>query len=89
MFLVKANTAIQVEVPKDQRSWHISDWMGYTTFEDRIYDKADVWDAVTVLNGTIQVPAWAARNIIDFNKVVIHSKGRYALVNAADVTYLD
>ena len=89
MFLVKANTDITVQVPADQRIWHVSGWMAYTTFEDRIYENEDVWDRVTVLNGNVDVPEWARRNIMDFDKVVIHNNGRYAMVPTGQITYLD
>lgn len=89
MFLVKAGTNIAVEVPQSQRAWHTSGWMGYTTKEDKIYDTHEVWDAATVLNSAVPVPDWARRNIMDFDKVVIMAKGKYALVNRIDVSYLD
>ena len=89
MFLVKKGTIILIEYPKSERWFHFYGWRSYNTTEDRIYDTSEVWDAVAVANEREDVPLWACRNIEEHNKVVLCRKGRYALVNQKDVTYLD
>jgi hypothetical protein len=49
MFLVKAGTVIQVQTPKSVTHHYWSGWMPYTTSEDKLYDKNEVWDAVAQL----------------------------------------
>ena len=88
MFLVKAGTVIQVSPPKSTSHFNTVGWVPYTTKEDRLYDKEDVWDRVALHNGR-EVPMWAERNITEHNKVVIQSKGRYALVKPCDIEYMD
>lgn len=89
MFLVKANTVIQVEVPKTARHFYWDGWFPYTTKEDKIYDKQEVWDAISVYNGRDEIPEWARRNIVEFNKVILKRDGKYAMVNPKDIEYLD
>lgn len=89
MYLVKANTFIQVETPKNGTHFYWSGWRPYQTREDKIYDKHEVWDLVAVMNGRSDVPEWAKRNITEFNKVVLVRDGKYALVNINDIQYLD
>jgi hypothetical protein len=89
MFLIKAGTVIQVEVPKSENHFNWIGWRPYTTKEDRLYDKEEVWDAVAVHNDREDIPAWAHRNITEFRKIVIRRGGKYALVNSADVEYVD
>jgi hypothetical protein len=89
MFLVPAGTVIQVEVPQRSRWFYWTGWRPYTTREDRLYDKHEVWDAVAVANDREDVPLWARRNIVEHRKVVIQRAGRYALVNPQDIQFLD
>lgn len=89
MFLVKAGTVIQVQTPKSMTHFSWSGWMPYETKEDKIYDKEEVWDAITVHNGHVNVPDWAKRNIIEFNKVIVKRSGKYAMVNCKDIEFLD
>lgn len=87
MFLVKAGTVIQVEAPKSKSHHYWNGWIPYTTKEDRLYDKEDVWDIIAAqVRG---IPEWAVRNITEHHKVVIQAAGKYALVNPKDITYLD
>jgi hypothetical protein len=88
MFLVKAGTVIQIEAPKSQTHWHTSGWVPYTTKEDKLYDKEEVWDLVSVHNDCGDVPPWAERNILD-GYVVIKRAGKYAMVRPANIQYLD
>ena len=88
MFLVKAGTVIQIEAPKSKTHHYWSGWIPYTTKEDRLYDKEDVWDAVAMHNGR-DIPDWAVRNITEHHKVIIQAAGKHALVNPKDITYLD
>ena len=89
MFLVKAGTVIQVEVPKSQKWFHWNSWKPYTTKEDKLYDKHEVWDMIAVHNGREDIPDWARHNIREFNKVVIKRGDKYALVNAKDIKFVD
>ena len=90
MFLVKAGAVIQVQVPKSMTHFYWGGgWIPYTTKEDRLYDKEDVWDIVAVHNDREDVPEWARRNIVEFGKTVVQCKGKYALVNRNDIEYLD
>lgn len=88
MFLIKAGTTIQVRAPKSMTHFNWGGWVSYTTKEDKVYDKEEVWDAVAVYNDREDVPEWARRNITEFNKVVITREGKYALVNPKDVEFL-
>lgn len=89
MFLVKSGTVIQVQTPKSMTHFSWSGWMPYETKEDKIYDKEEVWDDITVHNGHVDVPEWARRHIMEFNKVVIRRSGKYALVHRLHIEYLD
>lgn len=89
MFLVRAGTCIQVEVADtllNQYNW--SGWRPYTTKEDKFYDNEEVWDLTALENGR-QVPMWAERNIRKHGKIVIQRAGKFAIVNPADIQYLD
>ncbi len=88
MFLVPANTVIQVQAPKSLHHFNWGGWIPYTTPADRLYEKEDVWDPVA-LHYRIDVPQWIARNVLEHNRVVIHCKGKYALVAPKDIRYLD
>lgn len=89
MFLVKADTVIQVEVPKTDRYFYTSGWRPYTTKEDKIYDKHEVYDLTRVSRDTESFPDWICMNVLSFGKVVLVRDGKYALVNPCDMTYLD
>ena len=89
MFIVPAGTVIQVQVPKSQQYYYWSGWRPYTTPVVKLYDKEDVWDIVAVHNGRADIPEWARRNIVEFNKIVIRAKGKFALINPKDIHYLD
>ena len=89
MFLVKAGTVVQINAPKSMTHFNWGGWIPYTTKEDKIYDKHEVWDAVAVHNGRQDVPEWAQRNITESNKVVIQRNGKYALVNPNDIQFMD
>ena len=56
MFLVKAGTTIQIQTPNSDTHFYWSGWMPYTTKEDKLYDKHEVWDAVSVHNSYGQIP---------------------------------
>jgi hypothetical protein len=89
MFLIKAGTVIQVEIPKSERGYfNWTGWRPYTTKEDKLYDKEEVWDSVALYNGR-EIPAWAVRNIQEFGQVVICKNGKYALVQPKHIEYLD
>lgn len=89
MFLVKAGTVIQIEYPKSQTRFTWCNWRPYTTKEDKLYDKEEVWDMVAVLNDHGDVPPWAERNITEHGYVVIKRAGKYAMVRPANIQYLD
>lgn len=90
MFLVKAGTVIQIQAPKSPHYFYWgSSWMPYTTKEDKVYDKEEVWDQIAVYNRRDDVPDWARRNITEFNKVVLVRNGKYALINQKDIEFLD
>ena len=89
MFLIKAGTVIQVEIPKSPQFFSWAGWKPYTTKEDKIYDKGEVWDMVAVMNEREDIPAWALRNITAHGKTIIKRGGKYAMVNPKDITYLD
>jgi len=88
MFLVKANTVIQIQVPDSQRWFNWIGWRPYETKEDKVYDKHEVWDAVAVYNNREDIPEWARRNITEFDKVVLIRAGKYAMVNLKDIEFL-
>ena len=89
MFLVKAGAVIQIEIPKSKTHFSWVNWKPYTTKEDKLYDKEEVWDRVAVHNGRDDVPAWAERNITEHGYNVIKRAGKYAMVRPADIQYLD
>lgn len=89
MFLIKAGTVIQIETPKSQNYFNTVGWIPYTTKEDKLYDKEEVWDAVAVHNGRDDVPDWAVRNIKEHGNVVIKRAGKYAMCKPAQIEYLD
>lgn len=89
MFLVRAGAVIQIEVPRSKRGYH--DWIGwqpYTTKEDKLYEKEEVWDLMALENGR-SIPMWAERNIREHGKIVIQRAGKFAMVNPRDIQYLD
>jgi hypothetical protein len=89
MFLVKAGTVIQVTAPKSLTHFNWGSWIPYTTKQDRIYDKEDVWDVVAVMQDRGDIPPWAVHNILELGKVIIRAQGKHALVNPSDIQYLD
>jgi hypothetical protein len=90
MFLIKAGTIIQIEVPKTAASYHNwAGWKPYITKEDKIYDKAEIWDAVAVHNGRDDVPEWARRNITEHGYVVIQRAGKFAMCKPSQILFLD
>jgi hypothetical protein len=89
MFLIKAGTVIQIEALKSQKFWHTTGWVPYTTKEDKLYDKEEVWDAVSCYNDQALLPMWAHRNIMEHGYVVIKRAGKYAMVRPANIQYLD
>jgi hypothetical protein len=90
MFLVKAGTVIQVELPKTNSYFHWSaGWRAYTTKEDKLYDKDEVWDSVAVHNDRDDVPDWARRNITECALVVLQRQGKYALVPADSIEFVN
>jgi hypothetical protein len=89
MFLVKANTVIQVEAPKSKQYFYTVGWRPFTTKEDKVYEKEEVVDALRINQGYETFPDWIRQNVVEFGKVVLMKDGKYALVNPGDVTYLD
>ncbi len=89
MFLVKAGTVIQIEVPKSKNCFSWTGWRPYTTLEDKLYDKDEVWDKVAVLNERGDVPAWAERNIMEHGYTVLMRAGKLAMVPAGKIEFLD
>ena len=89
MFLVRANTVIQIPVSPSLRNFSWSAWRPYTTREDKVYDKHEVWDAVAVHNSRQDIPEWARRNIVDHGYTVLKRDNKYALVPANRVEFLD
>ena len=103
MWEIKAGTAILVCAPFGKvggkatvvsNGFEYTDtqpWKPYTTKEDKIYDKEDVWDIVAVMNNREDVPMWAKHNIELSNstEVIVRCNGKYARVNRNDITYLD
>ena len=89
MFLVKAGTVIQIETPKSEKFWYTTGWKPWTTAQDKIYDKDEVWDAVAVANDRDDVPEWARRNITEHGLTVIKRAGKYAMVRPRDMEFLD
>lgn len=88
MFKVKANTVIQIQTPKSDRSFYWSGWLPYTTKETKWYDTHEVYDIVSVRNGR-EMPEWIRHNIAEFNKVVISRDNKFALVNPQDIEFVD
>ena len=88
MFLIKAGTVIQVQVPKESRYYHTTGWMSYTTKEDKIYEKEEVFDFIALKNGR-QMPDWMAHNIEHCNRIVIQRNGSFAMVYPSQIEYLD
>lgn len=88
MFLIPANTVIQIEAKKSLNHWNTVGWVPYTTKEDKLYDKEEVWDSVAVHNGR-EMPFWALHNITEHNKVVVSRAGKFAMVKPGDIQYLD
>ena len=102
MFKIKAGTKIQVFMPfgsiKNTKSTVVKDgvaytdtapWKGYTTKEDKIYDKHEVIDYVAYHNGRGDIPEWAAFNLTHFNKTIVVRNGKYAMLDPTDIEYLD
>jgi hypothetical protein len=97
MFLVKAGTVIQIYAPfgkfgskNDNPVWFdTAPWKPYTTKEDKLYDKHEVWDVVAVYNEREDVPEWAKRNIMEHRKTVIRSGVHFALVDQEDIEFLN
>jgi len=90
MFLIKAGTAIKIQAPKSMTHFNWgSEWISYTTKEDKLYDKEEVWDAVGVHNGREDIPAWAERNITEHGYTVIKRDDKYAMVPRSKMYYLD
>ena len=90
MFLIKAGTVILIDKPlKGPGIFDWAPWKAYTTKEDKIYSKEEVWDAVAVANERDDIPAWAMRNVKEHGKVVIQRAGKFAMAKASDVVYLD
>ena len=89
MFLVKAGTVIQVEIPKSTSTYfNWNQWRPYTTKEDKLYGKEEVWDAVAVFNERDDVPEWARRNISEHGYTVIKRDGKYAMVRPKEIEFL-
>lgn len=86
MFLVKANTVIQVPVATSSLS--LVRWRPYTTSEDKLYDKEQVWDAVAVHNGR-DIPAWAVQNITEHGNVVLRIGTKFAMCKPSQLESLD
>ena len=89
MFRIKAGTQISVNSTERSTTAIIPGWKLYTTKEDKLYDKHEVWDVISVINGQIDIPAWAVRNILEFGKVILCRAGRYAMVNRRDIEFID
>lgn len=97
MWLVPAQTVIQVYAPfgkigGPQTVGEYTDsapWKPYTTKEDKVYQKEQVWDYVTAHNNRDDMPHWAYHNIVEHNKVVICLNGYYAMCDREQIKYLD
>jgi len=89
MFLVKAGTVIQIKTPKSMTHFNWGGWIPYTTKEDKLYDKEEVWDAVAVYNGREDIPEWARHNITLHDYTVLNRAGKYAMVPSKQVEFLD
>ncbi len=101
MFLVKAGTVIQIFAPFGKfgsKNTAVKDgftltdtapWKPYTTKEDKLYDKHEVWDAVAVYNGREDIPEWARRNIVEHGKTVIRRGKHFALVPRDAIKFLN
>ena len=88
MFLIKKNTVLQVEATKSQTHFNWNGWRPYTTKEDKIYDKEEVLDLISLQNGR-EMPEWARRNITEFHKVILLRTGKYAMVDPKDIEFID
>ena len=88
MFLVKAGTVIQIEAPKSVNYFYTVGWVPYTTKEDKIYDKEEVWDMVGVMNDRDDIPQWARHNIEEHGNVVIYRAGKYAMCKPYQIKYI-
>ena len=89
MFLVKAGTVIQIKAPKSMTHFNWGGWIPYTTKEDKLYDKEEVWDAVAVYNGREDIPPWAERNILEHGYTILKRAGKFAMVPSNQVEFLD
>lgn len=105
MFKLSAGTQIQVFAPFGEAGAILSahtqgdisyvdtaPWKPYTTKEDKLYDKEQVWDAVALHNPHRNIPTWARFNIekgYSILKEVKNSKVFFALVNPLDLQYLN
>ena len=89
MFLVSAGTTIQIQVPPSIRHFCWSGWRPYQTREDKIYDKHEVWDLISVHNAQMDIPEWARRNIVEHGYTVLKREGKYALVRPERVKFID
>lgn len=100
MFKVNAGTTIQVYAPFGKAgeprtvtkggTTYIdhAPWKPYVTKEDKIYEKEEVLDAVTMFYRPDDVPLWAQRNI-QLGNVVITRDGAFAMCKPTQITYLD
>lgn len=94
MFLLKAGTEIKINNPKVDTTGVA--WLSYTTKEDKIYEKDEVFDLVRLMNGDRQemltdhnpVPYWM-RGIIFNGNALLKRDGRYAIVKSNELEYLD
>lgn len=89
MFLVKAGTVIQIQAPKSMTHYNWGGWIPYTTKEDKLYDKEEVWDLIAVYQDRGDVPPWAERNIMEHGYTVLKRAGKYAMVPSKQVEFLD
>lgn len=81
---------MQIQAPKSKNyfNWG-SEWISYTTKEDKLYDTHEVWDAVGVHNDREDIPDWARRNITEHGYTVIKRAGKYAMVPRTQVEFLN
>lgn len=106
MWLIKAGTTILINAPfgkvgassssqSSDGKWVYIDtapWKGYTTSEDRIYEKEEVYDIVRVMNDAGDtVPNWIRHNLelAKGAEVIVTCKGKWARVKRSDIQYLD
>ena len=87
MFEIKAGTVIQLNRNPSDAHHFTTMWFPYTTKEDKIYEKEEVYDFIRVNNDS--VPFWIHNCVMEHGKVVIARAGKFALVNPADIEYLD